>query len=418
MTIQYLKIAIGTVLALALGACQTTQEHELEVKVEPKVMSAYLVDKPANLHRLYAPVLTQGPRNIVLNHMRVGLAALEMKKFDLAAESFDQSLSRIETVYANNEKAEKARELWFKENIKDFKGEPYERAMAYYYRGLNYMVSGDYENARASFKGGMLQDAFAEDKQDRSDYAMLAYLEGWSSKCLGNSDLAKESFDEAEKIRPTLVRPEENDDHLIIVETGNAPQKVAGGDFKEKLTFLRGKNSDESMLQLRYNGDTSELAPAEDLFIQASTRGGRPVDHILAGKVTFKENADATGDVLLTAGAATMGMGGSDEAVIAGAVMMLVGVIAKASAEAAQAEADVRVWDNLPDKIFLASAEYQSDSSDPSAYVLDSGGNVVADSEVALPVIDSGNKCKLSWARNKSALAIGDKAPGSFVPSE
>ena len=48
--------------------------------------------------------------------------------------------------------------------------------MAYYYRGVLYLRDGDYENARASFKGGMLQDGFAEEEQNRSDFALLSFL--------------------------------------------------------------------------------------------------------------------------------------------------------------------------------------------------------------------------------------------------
>ena len=106
-------------------------------------------------------------------------------------------MDRIEAIYADNAKAEAARSKFTKENAKDFKGEPYERAMAYYYRGLAYLAEGDYENARASFKGGMLQDTLAANEKYNADFASLAFLEGWSSQCMGRKDAAASAFAEA-----------------------------------------------------------------------------------------------------------------------------------------------------------------------------------------------------------------------------
>jgi hypothetical protein len=40
------------------------------------------------------------------------------------------------------------------------------------------------------------------------------------------------------------------------------------------------------------------LAQIEDIFYQASTRGGRPFDSILAGKAQFKDGANIVGENL------------------------------------------------------------------------------------------------------------------------
>jgi tetratricopeptide (TPR) repeat protein len=94
--------------------------------------------------------------------LQAGVAAVAEGKTQDATGLFDSALDSIEGMFANTENAAKARSLWYEEGAKDYKGEPYERAMAYYYRGLLYLAEGDYENARASFRGGILQDAFAD----------------------------------------------------------------------------------------------------------------------------------------------------------------------------------------------------------------------------------------------------------------
>ena len=202
-------------LTLALGGCATMDSRFKEVDVQPAVLALYLEGKPEPLKPHYATLMRQGQRNAVLNEMRIGLGAAELGARAAAAESFDHALGAIEAVYADTETAAKARSLWSAEAYKDFKGEPYERAMAYYYRGLLYLRDGDYENARASFKGGMLQDAFAEEEQNRSDFALLAFLEGWASRCAGNKDLAVQGFEEVGRLKSDRKSTRLNSSHRL-----------------------------------------------------------------------------------------------------------------------------------------------------------------------------------------------------------
>src|SRR5882672_3923084 len=203
-------------VAVAVAGCATVSAREREAQIPPNVLASFLADKPEPLHPHYAMVLVQGPRNEVLNHMRSGLAAYSLTELGAATQSFDRALQGIEAVYADNADAKKARQLFTRESYKDFKGEPYERAMAYYYRGLLYMREGDYQNARASFKGGVLQDAFAEEEQHRADFALLIFLEGWASHCAGDAGLARDSFAEVVKLKPDFTPPGPHDNVLVL----------------------------------------------------------------------------------------------------------------------------------------------------------------------------------------------------------
>ena len=112
----------------------------------PEVFAARLATDPAG--------------NRVLNQMEVGARAFWRADYPAAKPALDDAILRIDSVFSDNANAAKARKLWYDEGSKDFKGEPYERAMAFLYRGLIYLRDADYENARAAFRRGLMQDAY------------------------------------------------------------------------------------------------------------------------------------------------------------------------------------------------------------------------------------------------------------------
>lgn len=428
-TKDILRGALFCLAITGLGACNTFQDHEKKLVIKPAIMSQFLADKPAPLHPLYRNVLEQGERNIVLNYMRAGLAAIELGEFAVAEKSFDEVLDRIETIYADNPKAEEARSTFTKENIKDFKGEAYERAMAYYYRGILYLRRGDYDNARASFKGAMLQDTYAEDGKYQQDFALMAFLEGWASHCQANERLSAEAFAEALKLHKgklkaefpprgdlvsDVVIPPSTHNVLLIAEAGAAPRKMATGDSNEKLVYFPPLGYTVDKVVFTGKGLSKSVAPFEDIFWQAHTRGGRPVDFIMEGKAAFKQGADAVGDVLVTAGVATAlygGYAGNDNAALAGGIMALTGLIAKGVAAAAKPDADLRQWDNLPEYVYFATAALPTETPAVMAKFIEVGGyQRLPDKKVD---IQFSEKCGIGWVRSKSALDIPNDAPES-----
>lgn len=437
------RLLAGAALAALLSACQTVREQE--VAVRPEVAHTYLADKPEALRKHFYVSLTQGKRNQVLNDMRLGLAALEAGHDLLARELFDDALLNIESIYADNEAAAQARQLFVKEAVKDFKGEPYERAMAYFYRGLLYLREGDYDNARASFKGGLLQDSFAEEDQNRADFALLAYLQGWASRCRGNTATAEEDFKEFRAINDSFPLPGPDDNVLVLVETGSAPVKYSAADENSSvpryLKVRRASATETARIQLgepvggppgkaralppRAETRSAELSLLEDVFRQASTRGGRAFDAILDGKAQFKEGVDTVGNVMVLGGAAALAVAAerseqgetteADGAVaVVGLGMVVAGLIAKGVAEAAEAEADIRYWDNLPDRVHGLPVALPAGVGSLSVEFMATDGSVVRTREAA---VTRAGSCGLAWVRGKSALPGSPRAPYS-APSD
>ncbi len=405
------KNAAALLVTAALGACAIAPKPQL---VTPAEVHNFTANYPADLQRLYVQVPLQGHRNAVVNYMRAGLAALDEGALDAAATSFDEALKTIELIYAENPNAEQARSLWFKESAKDFKGEPYERAMAYYYRGIIYGMQGDYQNARASFRGGLLQDTFIEENlRIKADFGAMSYLEGWAGRCAGfDAATVHASFSEAIDRNAALVEPPSANKLLAIFETGTGPVKFQDGKFKEILRYSPGGQKPLLAVSFQLGKVGQGGIEAADLFYKASTRGGRPVDAINEGKVVYKEATETGANVAKVAGAGLVGASlvtGNKNAGYAGLGLLAIGLIAEAASNAMKTEADARQWDNLPGNIMISS------------FPLLAAGQVEMQASYArngvelkhkLTVYRSGTSgCAIAWGREFPANAISDTSP-------
>lgn len=399
------RFAPWILVFLLASGCASTTDYEI-IQVPDSVMSAYLENKPSLLHYHYMRVLREGQRNLVLNHMKAGLAAMELGEFDLAEESFDTALLNIESVYTDDENAAKARSLWYEEGRKDFKGEPYERAMAYYYRGLLYLRKGDYENARASFKGGLLQDTMAEQEIYQADFALLIFLEGWSSMMLGDWDMAEESFQEVKTYRPDFLIPPRDHNVLLIAETGTAPQKIAVGRGGAALGFRRGFGFREEAVRFESGGSALTGFSMENIFWQANTRGGRQVDHILEGKVNFQETNQVMGQTLTQLSLTTLAMSpqfGDDAGVVAivAGIIGLVGLGQQAVAERTQTQADTRYWDNLPDRVHVVTLNSRESYQNLKAEFLKPNGRHIVNLTKEITITNVNDRSGFAWVRSR-----------------
>ena len=225
-------------LALASGAQAAAPPILPPVPYEagPEVFVARLTSSP--------------PADRVLNQMEIGARAFWRADNATAKPALDDAIGRIDAVFAGDTNAAKARKLWYDEGSKDFKGEPYERAMAFLYRGLIYLQDADYENARAAFRRGLMQDAFAEEDQNRSDFALLLFLDAWASHLNGDADLRDETMVQLKKLRPSYGGIGEKDDTLVLAETGQAPRKLGDGASHSFFVYRRGKPILENQVQV------------------------------------------------------------------------------------------------------------------------------------------------------------------------
>ena len=358
---------------------------------------AYVADKPVELQGLYRKVVADRAEDRVMNLVRAGLAAMELGYHDpLARDTFDEALLIIEAVYSDNPQAVAARKKSSPEDRKVFRGEPYERAMAYYYRGILYLMEEDYENARASFQSGVLQDTLAEQEEFRGDFALLDYLAGWSSQCNGDTALINDSYDWArENSSVNLSIPDSNDNLVVLADFGYAPTKVRTGEHGHLLKIRKNQRNYSSGTGFRLDGQAERLANSESVLWQAKTRGGREFDVILEGKARYKDDMESASGI--TAGIAEAGamLGATglltDDDNLAqigggiGGIFGLASLVTGAAAEATQPQADIRQWDNLPELVRYGTYRVQGTSA-----ITGLPGTVH---------LGGGERCQVAWVR-------------------
>lgn len=244
------------------------------------------------------------------------------------------------------------------EESKRWKGDPYEVAMNSFYAALLYYMRGEYDNALAGCKNGILAGGDA-DEGYRSDFTLLYWFEGKCQRRLGRDDAARTAFNEALKSRERRGDAADLEPFLegernatFVVDVGIGPRKFASGDHGEVVRFLRG-DSPEAFAEVRANGRllgrTLEMV---DLHYQATHRGGREIDGIREGKAVFKTVASIGGIAALIAADAQNSGSSQNALAIAGVSLLALSLLTSA-------EADTRCWVTLPGAVHALEADLE-----------------------------------------------------------
>ncbi|HEX2973750.1 MAG TPA: tetratricopeptide repeat protein [Tepidisphaeraceae bacterium] len=302
------------------------------------------------------PYAAKTDENYVLNNARLGSAAIADYDLDRAESSFYKAYEVINSVKVNDP-GRAAAAIAIAEQLKIWKGEPFERAMVNFYLGLVYYMRHDYANARAAFENALfkLRDYGTGDvKEDKyqeveSNFLIAYFMLGKCWLKLDREDKAKDMFDRVAKLRPDLSRlladdRPANSNVLLIVEFGEGPRKVNQGDAS--IAVFRPKPEEVPPLPLvKVNVDGRNLnlsglnIPPVDLLATAQDRRWQTFDTIRLTKAAI--------------GYGMMGVG-AYEAVKekpnygAAAALIGAGALLKASSQA-----DLRCWEMLPRTVYV-----------------------------------------------------------------
>ena len=285
---------------------------------------------------------------------RGSVAAMRRGQYAEAKPLLDEAVTRLNGLLGRDRGARKARSTFYRESKKTFYGEPYERVMAFYYRAILYWMDGEPDNARACLRSAALADSDVDKETFKSDYVLLDYLDGLISSRMGadGSDAYKRSLKSPKIAVPPAYPTPAN--LIVFFEFGAGPTKQAGGEYGEQLQFQNGSSPVQSA-RIRIANLDVEVAPYDDLNYQATTRGGRIMDKVLATKAEFKKATDTVGDAAIISGAVVGATSQRNSEAALG--LIAAGLISKIFSAVAKPEADTRTWDNLP--LFLSFTALQ-----------------------------------------------------------
>jgi hypothetical protein len=360
-----LRCFSGLVVCLGLIGCASTPKRS------PVLLTGdIMVDGPR--------AIADGPRkDRLLWEYRTAAAAMRLGRFDQAKSLLDDAMRTLNNIYGTDESARQARSYFHEESKKTFIGEPYERAMAYFYRGILYWRDGEPDNARACFRSAQFQDSDTENREYAGDYVLFDYLDGLvTAKLHGDGS---DAFKRAEKNAKGVNLPPHNPAANVIffVEYGPGPTKYAAGRYGEQLHF-RTLPTPVHSARLTVGSLVIPVAPVDDLNFQATTRGGRVMDHILGNKAVFKATTDTAGDAALIAGLVTAGSSHDRSTQNIGLGIAAAGLLSKIISSATTPDADTRSWDNLPQRLSFAAVPLPVGQHAMTMEFLDPSGRPIA----------------------------------------
>lgn len=348
-----LVLAISLIALSPLAGCAPSQE----AMAAQRGVERYRVgDFAGAAHDLDAPA-RKTDENFVLNNVRLGSAALAEYDLREAESAFLRAYEVLNSVNVNDGGRSLGAAV-VSENIKVWKGEPFERAMANFYLGLVYYMRHDYQNARAAFEnslfklrdygeGGEKTDAY---RDVESNFALGYLMLARSWQRLGDEDKARRNFERAAELQPflaPLADPALNaqSNLLLVVDYSRGPDKVTSRDgafvgFAPTPGMVGPVPLPAVIVDGRRVNLDSFNRPTVDLLALAQDRRWEDIDTIRAVKTTL-----GTG---LIAGGAYESFQRNQNDRLVGLGLLAGGLLLKGSSQA-----DVRQWEMLPRSIFL-----------------------------------------------------------------
>ena len=182
------------------------------------------------------------------------------------------------------------------EQLRTYRGQPYERATAYFYRGLCHFQLGHYEQALAAFRATLAEDEETNNKEPskRKDYVAAYYMAAECHKLLGEIPESNAMLASARELFPEnpLLKPESLQGNLIIVAgVGVGPWMKEGAFWT--VEFNAGVVPEGKYCVLEQDTTCGQLYEATDLLVQADSHKPGSATGAAIGRAVGKEVANA-----------------------------------------------------------------------------------------------------------------------------
>ena len=315
----------------------------------------------ADLEKRFHEFAPASNADVTMHRLNLCSVLLLEGKKDEAHRELQNAREELELMFDPDSQALK---LLHGEREKYFKGDGYERSTLYAFLALSFMERGDFNKALKCVQCGILADSDTEKMEYRADYALLPYIGYVAAKKAGaNWRQEARKYDALVK-ELTGAAPSERElpTAILVVWVGRGTDRTLGGEFDEK-RFVRKGSSKGNLdgISICANGtEMTSMPDLADLNFQATTRGGRLMDHILDSKATAKRGLIASGNALLAFGAgcvqAGFASGRGEVAVVmlaVGGVCVGLGYPTHLMGMAVNSQADDRCWQTLPGRLVV-----------------------------------------------------------------
>ncbi len=331
-------------------------------------------------------------RMYLLDRMRVAVLTMADGYAASAGYVFEEVYEILRTQGINEDKTVES--VVLNEDLRFWKGEPFEQALALAFYSMQQASLGSWDNARAAADNALfyLKDFGTDDRGQRIDTAEIArrsliyeqaldrgedpdraleekgedyldsgyvavqsnftlgyLLNGVANRMLDRPEEANDNFRRVAAIDPSLKElmqsfREGQYNTVLIVAYGLGPEKIGYGPSDSLARFVPRFRSDAAQLSVQVDGLPARRYPQVlDVNVMAA-------DHMWNNLADVRAAKAVLGDVLLGGGAIAAGagaVGNSDAALIAGASAVAAGLFLKAGAHV-----DVRYCDVMPQRLY------------------------------------------------------------------
>ncbi len=347
---------------------------------------------------LVEPLCQERTTNQPLYLCELGAAYLAGNNKTLAKQYLLDAYTSIEGFF-DPASEKNAMSLWGAEAEKVYKGEPFEQATLSLLVGLLLLEEGDVDNALSCFKNGQIADSDVEKEQYKTDYGLLQLLEAKCYQMRGEQteydELISKALESFAKTHPyvlsrqNVIRAEDQkaedtveekremlavrlkeveegiiDDYssyygtlmqpyntLLLVWTGLSPEMKRIGQYGENRVLVKRPTGEiHYEVQVDDSGWYDVIRGFADLSFQATTRGGREMDNVLADQAAFKRTSHSIGNAFIDA---------ADDVDDPYAALALIGIglVSHGIGAATKVQADIRSWKSLPEQIAVVPCQ-------------------------------------------------------------
>ncbi len=389
---------VGLVLGI-LSGCATNEVH-VKTLSEKEIAEHELILQEARLHffqgnyegaiDLVKPLTHELTANLPLYQSELGIYYLASDNKEKARQYLFDAYVSIEDFF-DPRTERRAVSIWGAETEKVFKGEPYEQATLSFLLGLLLLEEGDIDNALACFKNGQIADSDVMAEQYNSDYGILQLMEAKCYGLRGERDRFKEfneiaigsfskthpaflnrhsdlliggNISETEIARSSVEKAilKEKDsiayqyrnyygpllepyNNLLLVWTGRSPTLERAGRYgEERIIVMNPQDEIHFEVKLNQNEWHDTINGFSNIAFQATTRGGRLMDDVLASQADFKRTTEQIGSTMFD-------MANSTSDPYATVAFLAVGLISGGLSSSANVSADIRCVQSLPSNI-------------------------------------------------------------------